>query len=317
MNYHLTCSSAILCSFLATGCATHTSTQTKKVSDSATAYTKHINKLLDTTKSHVIDMDSKNLVSSRSVSSKQDNEKKLKQNNDALEKWIAMTDQLRKQNKVLLRYFETLHKMMKTSTDNDMSEPLGDISLSISRMNQIKADQQDHYDQNRELSAPEAGQIGSLSQVLISNRYAGKVRQALIRDRDIIDRQIALQEQQLKQISSSYKRRTLFENEEHYTNQVHSAYVNFNNPDFEPMTWTQDRLKWLERKQAMNIFDDIKEANKAFREDWRNLLQGKKDASSVTAILGDINRAVDTAYQLRDSRLNPRVRTNIGVLLPK
>ncbi len=318
MNYHLNCSFAILCSFLATGCSTNTSRQTEKISASATVYNEHIDSLLETTKAHVISMDSKNLVSSRSTKSREENEKKLRENNDALEEWIAKTDQLREQNKLLLRYFQTLQKMMGDPTETDLSGSLGDISLSISRVNQRKSERRGNYSQNRALNIYEVGHIDSLSKMVISSRYAGKVRQALIRDRDIINRQIALQEQQLKEISASYERRAKFEVEDHYTNKVLDSYVNVSTPHFEPVTWTQDRLKWLGRNKTLKLFDDIKKANKAFRKDWSDILQGKSGVGTVEAILGDINRAVDSAYTLRDSRLYPQpVYTNIGVIPPK
>lgn len=305
MNNHLTCSFILLCSFLATSCSTQTKNQTNEVSTTAVIYTNTINKLLAATKDRVIEMDSKQLSMSQSGKNKA---QKLKQKNEALDQWLHVAGQLHKQNVLLQEYFMALQAMVDEPTKNDMSDTLGSVSYTLSKINHAAAKQQDKEPRNRVLNYLQTGYISGLSNTLISAHYTGKVKQALMRDKDIIDRQISLQAKQLDLIASIYKRRTVMDNHEHYANRVLGPFVSQSpNNQFEVYSWTQSRLKWFNRKEALNIFEDVQAANKGFREAWQNILQGKRDIGAIKAMLSDVNRFVTNAQSLDDSIKHPQV----------
>jgi len=306
MNYHIACSSAILCSFLATGCSTTTINQTEKVTTTAEAYTSYVNQLLDETKTRVIDMDTKQLVISRSNDNRKENEKKLAQKNRALDEWVTVANQLQEQNSLLQKYFSALQLLIEAPSGNSMSQPLSNISNSISKINQTEADRRGEIYRDRTLTPSQVGNVAGLSETLISSHYAAKVKQVLIRDRNIIDKQIALHEQQLGMLASMYKRRTRLDNAEHYANNVLGPYRGVTpESGYDPGSWSQARNQWFKRKKELTEFDDAKDAGKAFREAWRDILQGKKDIGAVKAILGEANNLVGNAYQLHDSYHNP------------
>lgn len=305
MNNHLTCSSIFLCSFLATGCSTHTLNQTKEVSTTAVVYTDTINRLLAATKQRVIEMDSKQLSMSHTGKNKK---QKLMQKNKALEKWLKVADQLHDQNVLLQEYFKALQAMVEAPLRNDMSGTLGSVSHTLSKINDTQARKHGKSERQRELGHGQVTYVSGISNAMISSHYAGKVKLALIRDKDVIGRQIQLQAKQLNLIASIYKRRTVMDNHDHYANNVLGPFVSKSpNNHFEVHSWTQSRLKWFNRKEALNIFEDVQDANKGFSEAWINILQGKRDIGAVKAMLSDVNHFVNNAYQLDDSIKNPRV----------
>lgn len=312
MHYRTACSSAILCSFLVTGCSTTTVNKTKQVTTTAEAYTSYVNQLLDETKTRVIDMDTKQLVMSRSKDNRKENEKKLAQKNSALSEWVAVANQLQEQNTLLQKYFNALQLLIDAPSGNSMSEPLSNISYSISKINQAEADRRGESDST--LTPSQTGNVAGLSETLISSHYASKVKQVLIRDRNIIDKQIALHEQQLGMLASIYKRRARLDNAEHYANNVLGPYIGVSPASgYDPESWSQARGQWFKRNKEMTEFDNAKDAGKAFREAWRDILQGRTDVGAVSAILGEVNGLVGNAYQLRDSHRNP-LKHNIYVV---
>ena len=304
MNYHLACSSTLLCSFLATGCSTHAIKQTNEVSTTAIIYTDTINNLLALTTQLVIQMDSKQLALGLTG---KDKKQKLIQKNKAIEEWMQAADQLHDQNVLLQKYFKALQAMVDSPLRNDMSQTLGSVSKTISAINDTQAIKHGKSDRNRELSYTQSDYVSSLSLSMISSHYAGKVKQALVRDKDVIGKQIALQAKQLDLISSIYKRRSFMDSSDHYVNKVEGPFVSKSPKNFfEVESWTQDRLKWFNRKDALKVFVDVQEANKAFSEAWVNILQGKRDIGSIKATLSDVNSFIHTAYELDDSIKNPR-----------
>ena len=311
MNYRLICSSAVLCSFLASGCSTHTMNQTRNISTTAETYTNQLNNLLDVTKTQVIAQDSRQLAESRSSTDRAKNEKMLNQKNEALDNWIAEVDKLRKQNILLQNYFKALQAMVTNPERNEMSETLGTISTTINSINQAEAERRGDFSVFR---GPNSGYISSLSQTLISRHYAAKVRKVLIRDRDIINRQIALHEVQLKMISKKYKQGIKFESAQHYKENVRVPYVQATS-NFSSGSWVMSRIDWYEKRKALAIFGELKKANKAFREAWIDILQGKTDVGAVKAILSDVNRFAGDAYQLHNTYHNPP-RYNLQVVTP-
>lgn len=308
MNNHLTCSSIFLCSFLATGCSTHTINQTNEVSTTAIIYTDTINRLLAITKQRVIEMDSKQLSMSHTGENKK---QKLIQKNKALDKWLKVAEQLHSQNVLLQEYFRALQAMVDSPLRNDMSDTLGSVSHTLSKINDTQAKKNGKSERDRLLDGYQAGEkgyISSLSNSVISNHYAGKVKQALIRDKNVISRQIELQAKQLNLISNIYKRRTIMDNQDLYANEIEGPFVSKSpKSHFEVDSWTQSRLKWFNRKEALNIFVDVQEANNAFSEAWINILKGKRDIGSIKAMLSDVNSFINNAYHLDDSIKNPRL----------
>jgi len=316
MNYHLACSSAILCSFLATGCSTLAIDQTRDVSKSAIDYTESVNKILEDTKLYVIRMDSKQLTMSRSTEDSEQNKQRLTEKNKAMDKWIAVADQLRHQNILLQKYFTALQAMITDVENNDMSDSLSNISVSISNINENEAARRGKESHERMLRDSHKINLKGVSGSMVSRHYANKIRRILIRDREIIDQQIALHTVQLDLIESIYLRRAKLDNAEHYANNILGAYVSTSpNSMYEASSWAAARNKWFKDKKALGVFDAVRKANKDFRQAWQNILQGKKDVGAVKAILSDVDKFVDNAYQLHDSYHNPRT-TNLYVIPP-
>ena len=250
-------------------------------------------------------MDSKQLALSHTGTNKK---QKLKQKNEAIDDWKKAADQLHDQNVLLQEYFKALQAMVDAPLRNDMSETLGSVSTTISEINDTQAIRHGKSERNRVLGYNQTEYISSLSLSMISSHYGVKVKQALFRDKDIIGKQIELQAKQLDLISKIYKSRTLMDSHDHYANKVEGPFVSKSPKSyFEVESWTQDRLKWFNRKDALKVFVDVQDANKAFSEAWVNILQGKRDIGSIKATLSDVNRFIHTAYELDDSIKNPRI----------
>ena len=303
MNYHLACSSTLLCSFLATGCSTHTIKQTKEVSRTADMYTVLVNNLLGITKWSVIDMDSRHLSHSHKGKNKKE---MLMQKNKALDKWIKVADQLKEQNILLQKYFTSLQAMVDSPLQSDMGPTLGSLSQSISEINDIRSIRQGKSYKNRALSDRQAEKVAGLSTVLIGAHYAGIVRQVLDRDKDIISKQIKLQAQQLDMISEMYERRVRMDTSEHFMRNVWEPYVkDSTDSHFDDVTWANSRKEWYKKKEAKDIFVAAREANKEFSEAWIDILQGKRNIGAIGTMFSDVDSFVNQAYQLHNSIKNP------------
>lgn len=288
-------------SLILSGCTNSTLVKTTDLSSSSVAYTESVNELLDETIGHVIDVDSKELLRARNGKHRA---KKLKERNQSLKVLIAEINEFRYQTTLMNNYFLHLQALADSTVKDDLGVNVGRISGRINYMNNRPKDANDEARISRLLTEEDEGYISKIGSMLVGSFYAARIESALSRDAPIIGKQMLLQEKQLVHILDIFKDRLDAESRMHLTDKVVAPYVN---PDIGEMeldkeTWVSNRRNWFELQQARSIFNDVKEAHKALRLAWEDILRGKKDIGAVDIMLADVNDFLSTIHALDQSR---------------
>jgi len=286
-------------SLVLSGCSNSTLVKTTDLSSSSVIYTEIVNDLLDRTIDHVIDVDSKELLRTRSGKHRA---KKLKERNQSLKTLIAEINEFRYQTSLMNNYFVNLQALADSTVKDDVGVNVGRISSRIHYMNNRPRDADDGARVSRLITEEEEGYISKLGSMLVGSYYAARIEAALRRDAPIIGKQLLLQEKQLTHILDIFKDRIDAESRMHLTDAVVGPYVNPEIEILDNQSWMADRRRWFELQQAQPIFNDVKEAHKALLLAWEDILRGKKDIGAVDIMLADVNDFLGTMHALDQSR---------------
>lgn len=299
MNY-FTCSSAVLCSFLAFGCSTHSLKETQEVSVSAIAYTNSMDRLMLRTANYVIDIDSEQLLMNHQGAG---NRMMLKQKDDALQKLLLEIKQFREENKDLRLYFEKLQALVDSPLKDSTSESIGRISRSLSEIDGSRQPEHMSYHPSHTLNDEQQHYIQRMSRSLVGAHYAANIKAVLMRDRMIIAKQLVRHEQWLQSILPMLNRRIKAGNMRRYTFDVLTPYVS--SPNFRGSQWKTARKDWLLSIYNGEVHEDVLKANRALRKTWKDIFEGKRDVGEVRAMLVDVDEFVSSMQAFDKSRKNP------------
>lgn len=284
---------------LLTACSNSTLIKSQNLSASSIAYAETVKDLLDETIKHVIDIDSKELARTR-VGKNLD--ARLKQRNQSLKSLIAEINQFRVQTTLMNSYFLNLQALADSTIKDDIGMNVGTISGRIQYMNNRPRDADDDARISRLLTEEEEGYISQIGSMVIGSFYAARIESALRRDAPIIGKQMLLQKKQLDHILDILKDRLDVGSRLHLTDEVVAPFVNLDSEMYDKNTWIDSRRRYFDMRQAAPIFADVKEANKALRLAWEDILRGKKDIGSVDNMLADVNEFLGTLHGLEQSR---------------
>lgn len=284
---------------LLTACSNSTLVKTQNLSASSVAYTETVNELLDKTIDHVIDVDSKDLIRSRVSTNPR---KMLKERNKSLNALIDEINYFRHQTSLMNNYFVNLQALADSTVKDDIGVNVGKISSRIQYMNNRPANAEDEKRIARLLTADEESYVGKLAGMIVGSYYAARIEAALRRDAPIIGKQMLLQEKQLNHILGILKDRIDVGSRMHLTEKVVSPFLDNEEGLFDELSWIENRRQWFQLKQAAPIFGDVKDAHKALRVAWEDILRGKSDIGSVDIMLGDVNDFLGTLHALDQSR---------------
>lgn len=277
---------------LLSGCATQTITQGKNLSSSGIAYTEAVDKLLDVTSDKVIDFDNEELRKTRRGSHLK---QMILEKNEALAGLLEELERFRKQTKILQAYFLNLQALSDSPIKNDMGIAVQNLSDNISKLNKSL----DKKDGKERLTEEQKAQIGSLAGLVANAIHAKKIKNALTRDAEIIGTFLALQENQLANISSILKDRFHAQHDLFLNEKVISPYVDKTKPL--PKEWSENRKKWFKTRFLNQQLDTASIAAKQLRGIWADVLQGKTDIDSIALLISDINEFVTTLEGLKDT----------------
>ncbi len=282
---------------LMTACSSNTLKQSRNVSASGVAYADSVNELLDETIKQVIDFDSHELLKTRIGSNPK---QMLKQKNKALITLISEINRFRYQTSLMKNYFVNLQALSDSTIKDDMGTSVATISGSISHLNNRsdKVDNISKYAINEEQQT----YIGTLTGMLLGAHYAANIKATLKRDAPIIGTQLLLQEKQLKHILSILKDRLSAGSAIFLGKKIVAPYVNKETPMIDKESWVRHRREWFNMQQASPIFAKVKEAHKALRLAWEDILRGKEDIEATSTMLADVSEFVTTLRHLDKAR---------------
>jgi hypothetical protein len=286
-------------SIFITGCSSNTLIKSQNMSASGIAYADSVNELLDETIKQVIDFDSKELLKTRAGSSRK---KMLKEKNESLGKLIKEINHFRYQTSLMKNYFINLQALAESTVADDIGVSVGEISGTIQHLNHRPKDAHDTRRINKQLTEEDEGYIAMLTGMMVRSHFAANIEATLKRDAPVIGTQLLLQEKQLNHILSILQDRLSLGSRIHLVEKVRAPYIDTEMPIEDEETWIIHRREWFEMQQAASVFSDVKEAHKALRVAWEDILRGKQDVGSVSTMLEDVNEFVSTLHALDESR---------------
>ena len=267
---------------LINGCATQTIQQGKDLSTSGIAYAEAVDNLLDATTDRVIDFDNEETKKARLGS---DLSTKIAEKNKAVVDVLTEIKEFRAHTKLLKTYFLNLQALADSPIKEDARASVKSLSDSISKLNK-KAEER--------LTEEQKTQIGALGGLVANSIHAAKIKSALTRDAEVIGTYLALQENQLENITGILKDRFQAENDLFLEEKVIAPYANKNMPL--SSEWPNDRKQWLKTQFVSLQLATANEAAKQLRSVWVDILQGKTDINSLSILISDVNEFV-TAVQ--------------------
>ncbi len=281
-----------LSALLINGCATQHIQQGKDLSSSGIAYTEAINKLLDVAVDRIIDFDTEELKKSRIGSNLRD---QITQKNQAVVDIISEIEEFRGHTKLLKAYFLNLQALADSSVKEDAGSAVKTLSYSVSKLNKELGGK----DGKETLTDDQKEQIGALGGLVANSILAAKIKRALSRDAEIIGIYLSHQENQLTNIAGILRDRFDTENDLFLEEMVVAPYVD---KDMKLGTnWATDRKKWFKTQFISQQLTTAQEAVKQLRGVWGDILQGKSDLNSLSALISDVNEFVTVAQALKEA----------------
>ena len=290
---------------LTSGCSSNTLKKSRNVSASGIAYADSVNELLDESIKQVIDFDSHELLKTRIGTNPK---RMLKEKNKALTNLINEINRFRYQTSLMKNYFINLQALSDSTVKDDIGASVGTISNSIKHLNNRSSKE----DNSLQYAITEEQQtyIGSLTGILLGAHYAANIKATLKRDAAIIGTQLLLQEKQLKHILSILKNRLSTGNALYLEEKVVAPYINSDTPIIDKKMWVTNRREWFKMQQVAPIFAKVKEAHKALRLAWEDILRGKEDIEATSTMLADVNEFVTTLQHLDKARTQAKEQLN-------
>lgn len=283
----------VLSVLLISGCATHTINQSRDLSASGIAYTEAVDKLLDTTIDKIIDFDNEELKKSRRGSNLRE---MIAEKNKAITDILAEIERFRAQTKLLKIYFLNLQALSDSTVKNDAGGAVKLLSDNISNLNKTLGDQGGKLS----LTEEQKTQIGALGGLVASTMHAAKINNALQRDAEVIGIYLALQENQLNNITDILKDRFSARNDLFLNEKVIGPYVDKNQSL--GTAWGKNRKQWFKTQFIGQQLNTAKNAAQQLRGIWVDILQGRTDVNSLSVLISDINEFVITVQALEDAR---------------
>lgn len=274
--------------WLLSGCGTQSVNQTRNLSVSGLAYTEAVDKLLDTVVDRVIDHDNAVLIKTRRGS---DPTKRIQQKNDDLLGLLNEVERFRSHTRLLQSYFLNLQALADSPIQNDTGASVRMLSDSLANWNSTLAG----GGAGTGLTDGQKQQIGKLGGLVAGQIHAAKLRRALKRDAAIIGTSLALQENQLKNLTGMLKRRAEAEHAAQggvitaeYANQAKKLSAD----------WGNRRKQWIRARFVVQQLDAANEAARQLRGIWEDILQGKEDIQSLGNLISNVNEFVIVVQEL-------------------
>lgn len=276
---------------LFSGCATQSIQQSINLSASGITYTEAVDKLLDVTTDRIIDFDNAVLEKTRGGSNPR---KMITEKNEALLSVLGELGRFRMQTKLLKTYFINLQALADSPVKDDAGGAVQSLSDSIDKLNKAIGGK----DVNGHLTEDQITQISALGGLTADNIHGAKVKCALERDAEIVGTYLALQENQIANITDMLENRFLAENDLFLNEKVISPYIDMDKSLDE--SWAKDRKEWAKRQVVSEQLVTVKEAAKQLRGIWSDILEGKTDINSISVLILNVNEFI-TAVQALES----------------
>lgn len=277
------------------GCAsTAPIEQARDVSTSGLAYTTTLDQLLDVTIAQSIDFNTSSLVKARRNMPPAVLDEILSSNNEAVLALVSEIHTFQRHNALLAAYFLNLQALAESEVANDIGSSVEALSASISSLNETR-------DAQALLTSEQATQIGALGGLAARSVQAGKLKNAMERDAEVIALQLTLHENQLANLRGILADQFDAESALFYNEEVRGPFVDFEGAASLPGDWRSKREQYLRTSFVSEQLVAAEQAARQLRGVWTDIVQGGNDIGSLRVLLSDIREFVAVSTAVRDS----------------
>jgi hypothetical protein len=264
------------------GCASTASIeQGKNLSASGIAYSDAVYALIDVSIDKVIDFDSVELRKGRfgeAAVLKQ----RIEEQNKAVADVVAELASFKAQTAILKAYFVNLQALADSTVKDDAGAAVQALSESIGSLNGAIGNKA-AVARAEALKQP----LGTLAGLVAQSVQAEKIKRALTRDADVINRFLRLQEIQLENISDILKDRFVATNDLFASEEVNGPYADTKRVLGDE--WIANRKLYIKSTFVNQQLDAARQAASQLQGIWADIAQGKADIGSLRIVIADID----------------------------
>ncbi len=218
--------------------------------------------------------------------------------NDNAEEWLRLIEQMRQHTDLIEQYFMSLENLATSNTPAQAQQATDKIFNQLNRVStKIKGDPL--------VSKPIGSALSQVTQIILSEKIEGALREELEQRKEAIYQELTLQESVLQFLNSQLKKDLEFirdNQEERWLLQPYIAPGPITNSD----EWIEKRRNFLTTKTSLEALDNASQSSQKLRESFQLLLEDKFTKERANTLLSDTNSLLDVAEELKKATNKPQ-----------
>lgn len=276
----------------------------QKFATAGKEYAEALDTLLVTSGNYFVDAQSEQLLrdDSEDENSRESNKERIRiyylKSNESADRWLLLIGQMRQHTDLIEQYFISLENL---ATSNTPAQAQQDTERIFNKLNLVSTEIKD----DPLVSQPIASALSQVTQIVLSEKIEGALREELEQRKEAIYRELAVQESvlrfltiqlkgDLEIIQNSRDHRLLWE--------PYIASERITNSD----EWITKRRNILTMKTSLEALNDASQSSQKFKESFRLLLKDEFTMERANALLSDINSLLDVAEELKQATNKPK-----------
>lgn len=292
---------AILLMLFLSSCASKTINEVNDFSMSGVRYTESVVVLLDSVNEKIITFDSNELVMTRVGWQKMQSDN-LSEIYTKKDKSLSMVrfeiKRFKDQTLLLNKYFENLNKITTYKAADEVSAETDSLVNSLNNLNTS-------IGKKVLLDDDQRSKVKALSGEIANTYQAGKIRSLMKKDATVIGMSLALQVQQMKNLSAMMDSIKTAENINFESNYVQGPYIAMKPLDAEK--WKGNRGKLKKAQDSVGELESAVSAAKALLDNWVTIVTGKGQMESIFLNIEHVKNFTETLNVIDNEIPNEKV----------
>lgn len=271
----------------------------QKFATAGKEYAEALDTLLVTSGNYFIDAQSEQLLRNDSeLTSLEDLNKSYLDSNKNADEWLRLIEQMRQHTDLIEQYFISLENLATSNTPAQAQQATDRI---FNELNLVSTNIQGEP----LVSQPISSALSQVTQIILSEKIEGALREELEQRKEAIYQELAIQESvlqfltiqlqsDLNIIQSSQDHRLLL--------QPYIASEPINNSD----EWIKKRRNIRTMKTSLEALNDASQSSRKFKQSFRLLLKDDLTVERANALLSDIDSLLDIAEELKKATNQPQ-----------
>ena len=274
----------------------------QKFATAGKEYANALDTLLVTSGNYFVDAQSEQLLRDDSVfaSLEESNKDRIDymESNQSADRWLQLIGQMRQHTDLVEQYFMALENLATSNTPAEAKDATDNIFSQLNAVStKIKV--------NPLVSEPIALVLSQGTQIVLSEKIEGALREELEQRKEAIYRELAIQESVLQFLSIQLENdlKIIQESQDHRL--LLQPYV-ASEPITDPDEWIVKRRNFLTTKTSLEALDNASQASQKLRKSFELLLEDKFTVERADALLSDLNSLLDVAEELKKATNKPQ-----------